>query len=224
MFELTSPWNKIVCDYSDTRIHFIGARNLDTLKEVNIYDMNILEMEKMEMVGIDRPNTYELNDLNQLIEWIGTLNPSEHEGVVVCDSNFRRVKIKNPAYVVAHKLKSTIGASPRNMLSAILLGKDDDIISLLPKELADDLIKMKSKLTEVIKNYDLIYDTIMKMSPASKKEFALIAQKQGGWTAPFYQIYDKKVENMRDFIEKNKEDNGSFGDSFLDKLLEIIKE
>lgn len=215
LFELTSAYNQIVVKYEKPSITLLGARDINTLQEIDISTLN---------VPVPRPHIYALNSLDEILAYVSSREPFEHEGVVVCDSSFRRVKIKNPSYVIAHKLKSSIGSSPRNMLEAILLGKDDDIISLLPKELADDLEQMKAKLVQVINNYDLIYKTIMNMKPASKKEFAVIVHKQNIYAVPFYKFYDGKASNMRDFIEKNKEDNGSFGDSFLDKLLEIIKE
>jgi hypothetical protein len=173
--------------------------------------------------NIPRARKYTLNTVDEIIAYVSSKNPSEHEGVVVCDNSFRRVKIKNPSYVIAHKLKSTIGASPRNMLEAILLGSDDDIIALLPKELVDDLNALKAKLQKLIANYDKLYNEIVEgLEDNTKKGFALTIQKKDVWTAPLYQMYSKRVANMRDFIDQSKID-GNWSHSFLDKLLEELE-
>jgi len=192
LFELTSPLNQIVCSYSDTRLTWLMARNINTLQELDITKLDI---------GIPQVHKYALNNIDEILAFVSSQNPSEHEGVVVCDGEFRRIKIKNPAYVVAHKLKDTICASPRNMLEVILLEKDDDIISLLPQELINDLNNMKQKVHQLIHNYDKIYNEVVaKLEDKSKKAFAIAIQKEVNWTAPFFKIFDKKAANMKELM------------------------
>jgi hypothetical protein len=60
-------------------------------------------------------------------------------------------------------------------------------------------------------------------NPGDKKTFAiLVTQNKQLWSAPFFQMFDGKSSNMKDFIKKNRDKTGNWGNSFLDKLLELI--
>ena len=56
MFELVSPYNRVVIDYPHTSIYHIGTRDNDTLKELDIY------------IGIKKPMVYTLNSLEECIK------------------------------------------------------------------------------------------------------------------------------------------------------------
>lgn len=210
MFELTSAYNRVVVEYKGPSITLLGARNINTLQEIDTNDIDLI---------VPRARTYTLTNIDEILEYVSSQNPSEHEGVVVCDGKFNRVKIKNPAYVIAHRLKDTISASPRNLLECILTGKDDDIIPMLPEEIVNDVKVAKEKLQKLMHKYDMTYDAIIKSLDAgfSKKDFALAVQKQNIWAAPLYKMLDKKV-NMREFIDLNKVDS-HWNTSFIDNLL-----
>jgi hypothetical protein len=155
----------------------------------------------------------------------------EHEGIVVKQGE-NRIKVKNPAYVAYNKVRDSMASSERNMVELILAEKDDDVIPMLPEELAKNLLKIKAGVQEVIKEHDQAYKkliALMELSQLSdKKSFALAVQEmtkaRNGklWTAPFFQLFDGKVSSMKDFIQKNRKD-GSWGATFLDKFLELSK-
>lgn len=134
-----------------------------------------------------------------------------------------------------NKLHDRLGSSERNLMEFILLEKDDDIISALAPEIGINMVKLKEGLQKAIHEHDLVWDITKSfvdvVNPGNKKEFALAVQKavQHGktinriiWPAPLFQMFDGKVSSMKDFILKNKK-NGSWGDSFLDKMLELSK-
>jgi hypothetical protein len=221
-FELTSPLNKIVVDYKDKRVTLIAARNIKTHKEINI--------DKIDIPGIPHVQQHVHMSISELIEWVGLGSAFEHEGVVVRDPNFNRIKVKNPAYCVYSKMRDSLGNSERNCLQTVLLEKDDDVIAFLPQEIADNLKSIKSKVQAMILEHNIAYSIILKeanfIKPNDKKTFALQVQdacKNGKlWAAPMYSIYGGRAENMKDFIAKSKKD-GEWPNSFLDKILDIIK-
>lgn len=213
LFELTSPYNTIVIQYPETSITWLAARNIKTLQELDITTFDI---------GIPRTHRHTLANLDETIAWVNSQNGSETEGVVVCDGSFNRIKIKNPSYLIYSKLNSKLGASYRNCLELVLLGREDDAIPILPKEIADDVIKIKRQLQDMINGYESFYSAIVSsLKEQNKKEFALIIQRYDIWSAPMYQMYAGKVKNMKEFIEANKID-GSWSNSFLDRVLEAL--
>jgi hypothetical protein len=217
-FELTTPYNRIVVNYPHNRITLLAARNLDTLQEVNPRELQL-------DVPVVEAHTY--TTVSELLDWVSSLNPMEHEGVVVRDANFNRIKVKNAAYVAYNKVRDALGTSERNCMELILAEKDDDVIPMLPEEIVKNLLKIKSGLQVALKLYDDHYVAVKaeadSVNLGDKKTFAiLVTQNKNMWHAPFFQMFSGKAQNMKDFIAKSRKD-GTWGDSFLDKILELSK-
>lgn len=221
-FELTTPYNRIVVQYLKNSITLLAVRYLPTLEEMNPAKMAIVELGKVPCVEAHIYTT-----VSELLDWVSSLNPMDHEGVVVRDSNFNRIKVKNAAYVAYSRVRDTLGASERNCMEIILQEKDDDVIPFLPEEIVNNLLKIKSGFQKALKQYDEYYLAAKTEADAAnlgdKKTFAiLITKNKNMWNAPFFQMFDGKASGMRDFIIKNRKE-GTWGNSFLDKLLELSK-
>jgi hypothetical protein len=265
-FELTTPYNRIVVNYPESRVTLLAARSLcgnmeefdftylggkswmdyknlsDKVKQA-LADMGHDEKDAPEafvdkpfnLYGVPVVKSYTYNSVEELVNWVSSLNPLEHEGVVVRDSNFNRIKVKNAQYVAYNKIRDRLGTSERNIVELILAEKDDDVIPMLPEEIVKNLQSIKEGIRKVIEIHDETYKMIKLVADAAqlgdKKTFALLVQKtvkmaeekkKPIWQAPFFQMFDNKVNNMKDFIAKNRKD-GSWGDSFLDKILDLAK-
>jgi hypothetical protein len=233
-FELTSPYNRIVVYYPEPRVALLAARRLyGDLEEFDLqdeYTTNTIGYHQDsfdQLGGVPVVKSYTYNTIDELVNWVSSLNPMEHEGVVVRDSKFNRIKIKNAAYVAYNKIRDTLATSERNCVELILAEKDDDVIPMLPEEIVKNLQKIKVGVVAAIKQYDIAYQQAFTeanaIKPGDKKTFAiLITQNNKFWTAPFFQMFDGKASSMKDFIMKNKK-NGTWADSFLDKILELSK-
>lgn len=218
-FELTTPYNRIVVYYPECRITLLAARKMSSLKEVDPREV------KIDIIPVVQAHTY--NSIDELINWVSSLNPMEHEGVVVRDGDFNRIKVKNAAYVAYNKVRDALATSPRNMVELILSEKDDDVIPMLPEEIVKNLQEIKRGIQIVLKQHDEAYQMAKaeadKILPGDKKTFAILVTKDKTlWTAPFFQMFDGKASNMKDFIAKNRKE-GTWGNGFLDKLLELAK-
>ena len=221
-FELTTPYNRIVVQYDQCRITLLAVRYLATLEEIDPKEMAIVKIGEVPCV---QAHTY--TSINELVDWVSSLNPMEHEGVVVRDSNYNRIKVKNAAYVAYNKVRDALATSPRNMVELILTEKDDDVIPMLPEEIVKNLLTIKAGLQATLKLHDEAYLAAKAeadaTNPGDKKTFAILVTKNKElWSAPFFQMFDGKAKNMKDFIAKNRKD-GTWGNSFLDKLLELSK-
>jgi hypothetical protein len=230
-FELTTPYNRIVVNYPNNGITLLAVRDLTTHKEVDFSHDVVQYLHGV----VPFVQAYAPSSVEEIVNWVSSLNPMEHEGVVVRDSNFNRIKIKNAAYVAASKIRESLATSPRNCLELILLGKDDDVASFLPEEIMKNLHKIKSQLQKVIAFHDETYQLVKIAADVAqlgdKKTFALLVQRTMKlaqeknkllWQAPFFQMFDGKASSMNDFIQKNRKD-GTWGNSFLDKILELTK-
>ncbi len=217
-FELTTPYNRIVVNYPNNGVTLLAARSLTTNREIDI--------DHVVTIGIPHVQAYKFTTVEKTLEWVSSLNPMEHEGVVVKQGE-KRNKVKNPAYVAYNKVRDALATSPRNMVELILSEKDDDVIPMLPEEIVKNLQQIKIGLQAGIRRHDDAYQFAKSaadmVNPGDKKTFAILVTKNKDlWTAPFFQMFDGKASNMKDFIKNNRKD-GTWGNSFLDKMLEIAK-
>ena len=110
-------------------------------------------------------------------------NPIEHEGYVLVDKNFNRVKIKSDAYCLMSHQRDGLGKSNRARLELIFSLQDDDIIGLLPKYVQDKIIDLKLRVANLAKKLDFDYQGIKHVD--NQKEFALIVlDKQANFVSP----------------------------------------
>ncbi len=97
IFEIVSPYNRVVIDYGETALYMLGERNNETGEEIAI-DREWWSIFK-------HPQVYKLDSLKSCITAAAALNEGEkveHEGFVVVDKYFHRIKIKSPLYVAKH--------------------------------------------------------------------------------------------------------------------------
>jgi hypothetical protein len=66
------------------------------------------------------------------VEEIVNLMDNTHEGVVVCDKNFNRVKVKTAEHLRLHRLKGN-GITEKGLYEALVEGVADDIIGGFPE-------------------------------------------------------------------------------------------
>lgn len=99
-FELCTQFNVVVTPHTTSRVHLLSARNMYSMTEYGPVEMK----EMSDFLNIPLSPTYDLKNHEELLNsFIGM--PYADEGYVVCDANFNRVKLKNPAYLTVHHLK-----------------------------------------------------------------------------------------------------------------------
>ena len=197
----------------------VNGKAWESFVEMDIYDI--------QMHGVPHVHAHTYTSVSDLLDWISNQNPLEHEGVVVRDSKFNRIKMKNASYVAFNRARDILGTSERNCVELVLAGKEDDVIPALPPEIVERIINIKNGVASFIKEYDRAYKVFKyaadQIKPDDKKTFALLVTGHKDiWAAPMFSIFDNKSSDMKDFILKNKKD-GTWGDSFLDKILTISK-
>ena len=152
IFELVSPENQIVIKYNDYKLYHTGTRN------------NITGEESIENIGIEHPYEYPLTTFEECLEAVNKLNIDdnvEHEGFVVVDNNWHRIKIKSMTYITLHHLV-TNQVSKKNILEYILEDNDLEAVKEYP-QYAVFFSFYKYKLDEFIFNIDRFILAVRKL-------------------------------------------------------------
>lgn len=115
IFELVSPQTQIVVKYPREHLYHIGTRNNTTGQESN------------PDIGIEKPKEYKLHSLEDCLKASKVLNPNEvlHEGFVVVDKNWHRIKVKSPEYFAMHRMSANYNFSKEQIIAMIRHGETD---------------------------------------------------------------------------------------------------
>lgn len=141
IFELVSPYNRVVVDYKGvTTLYHTGTRNNKTGEEF-VCD-----------IGVPHPAEYPLHSVEECIKAAAALNSKsgtvEQEGFVVVDKDWHRVKIKSPEYVAIHHILPNGEITDDKIIDYIKEDIIDDIVGYIPS-LADRVAEIKSRIAKV---------------------------------------------------------------------------
>lgn len=210
MFELTSPYNRIVVDNGpEPRVTLIGARNRVTGEE--FWPEHVVEFFKgwVPVKSFTHHSTLGLGILRAYLE--ENVNPLKQEGYVVVDHEFRRVKVKHSGYVLAHQLRSSF--STKNALEAIRRGEAPEILAHFPemkaamKTIEDALVAFRNRLQD-----EWLELRLIPPGKEHQKEFALRAVKLTMGGAPHFAMRAGKVGSFTEFLAGVQ----------IDRLVEVL--
>jgi hypothetical protein len=128
MFELALPEHCIVVRHAEATLTLIGARDVETLEELDcetIASVNGWRSAPRLDFGGEGACAGKAASLEAVREAARALNPVEHEGFVVVDANFRRLKIKSPGYVALHHMRGNPGSASATVTQACREGTID---------------------------------------------------------------------------------------------------
>lgn len=154
MFELTTPFNKVVVQHKSSNIILHGIRNRISFEEINLKDVNNNSLQgNWSWCNWDRCQTISFKNIDKIISYANTLNPLEEEGFVLVDKHFNRAKIKSEAYVNLHHIRSTM--SSRAMLEVIRKNECEEFLQYFSeyKELHRNIKTKYTKLIILIQSF-----------------------------------------------------------------------
>ena len=145
IFELVSPYNRVVIPYEHTDVYFLGARNNISNQQFGC-DTASAMMLNCQM--LHRPRLYPMQTLAQITAAANTL-PWDSEGYVCYDKNFNRCKIKSPKYVMAHFARNNNVITRKHLIEIILKGEMDEFI-IYASDYKDQIEWVKKLMDEFI--------------------------------------------------------------------------
>ena len=205
VFELTTPYNIVVAPHGESSVKLLTVRDLTTLKECNRETCELIAND----FGVPIVEEYDLNEggVEHIMKTFVNMVFSE-EGYVVVDTNFNRIKIKNPAYVAAHYLK---GRSEFHHIMAIVKTNEIDEYVATFKEREDEINGLKVNYDKIVVELNEGWDTLKEFkrtdfSPEERKRYAEkvfeVADSRSlkGFTGLYFGLMDGKIESIEDYL------------------------
>lgn len=191
MFELMHPESTVVIRYKTPRLVHLGTRNNTTFAE------------SYESIGVEQVETFPISTYEDCQRAAHALGANQ-EGFVVCDSQWRRVKIKGSIYIeLHHSLTGNHLTAEEAAAQMILQGQQQEVQAYADDERIGNITKcfeqIEKNLDTVAQKLADIWSTIMKSNPTSQKEIAVAAKKEAGV------YFSLMMERCRQEKKKNTE-------------------
>jgi len=189
IFELTSPFNKVVIYYPETTISHIGTRNNKTGQEFNVD------------IGVKKPKEYPIVNFNDCIKAAKEL-PSDEEGFVVVDANWNRIKVKNPMYLQLHRMIENNNLSLKSALNMLLENDQDEFLTYFPEykeyfeNLKNKIENLKNKISQTAKELSVYLQT-------SRKEYAQkVMERDKDNSYYYFLLINDRNAKVLDYLRK----------------------
>lgn len=193
MFELVSPWTKVIVPHKQNDLYFLGCRDNITLQEVFFADHPLSKKFKT-------PKIYPLHTLDDCIATTKEM-PWDQEGYVVVDSRFHRNKIKSIAYCSAHHLRNNGVLSYSRAIELVRLNEIDEICAYF-EEFRPALEECKSRFWKLVEDTEKAWNDYLKIDSSlpTRKDKALWITKNFKMPGVAFGLLDKKIESVKSFF------------------------
>lgn len=196
MFELTSRYNRIVVKFDEPQLHYLGLRNNITNQETSFIEYDPFNGK------FNKPNVYSLSTLDECIEAAKAMDGNA-EGYVVCDKNYKRIKVKSPMYCSIHHLRDDSGViSYRRALEIIEKNEADEILTYFPeyKIYFDELNDKLCKTLLTLESFWINFKQINLKTRRDQAQYIIKHMKK--YSGLLFSMLDGKISSFRDGLFK----------------------
>lgn len=206
MFELVSPYTKIIVPYNEVKLYLLAIRNNITLEEFQRESLPLIAYLLFDG-KITTPKTFICNNIKEVQDAVNNLTEDSEnfEGFVLCDKHFNRIKLKSATYANLFFIKGDGIFTDKKILKLILDEQDDDILGHFP-EYTEEFNLIRRGLSNLIQNMKNSINKVEKWKKLNKKDFAAnikdFKYKDILFKAYNCQIWDKDEDYYAEFIKK----------------------
>lgn len=180
MFELMTPYNRVVVRHPQNELKLIGVRDRGYGDE----------FFPGEGYGYDCVEYFPLTSMEEVLSTFKTMDPLNQEGYVVVDSGFNRVKVKHPGYVALHHMLGTL--SPKGILTVIMSGEYEEVLNAFP-EWKPEFDRLQSGFNRVRWDLEERYNTFKGIP--SQKDFAFSIKDSPG-SGVLFNLRKGKIQSV----------------------------
>ena len=196
MFELCSPWTRVVVPHKENKLYFLGKRNNETFEETYFTDDPVFS--KL----FNTPKVFSLKSIDECLAATKAM-PWDEEGYVVCDSKFNRVKVKSPAYCAIHHMKGNGKLSYERGIDIVRSNEISEVVTYFP-EFKNHLDGLKEKLKQTLSFLNQAWENylIIDSKLLSRKDKAIEIQRLfKSFSGIGFALLDHKINSPKEWLE-----------------------
>ena len=212
MFELVGPYNRVVVPYEEPAIYFLGARNKFTGAEFNCSPEST---DALWMKRFNLPEQYPLRTLDDCIRVTENFG-WDQEGFVACDAQFNRVKIKSPAYVMAHYARNNNVINRKHLIQIILSGETEEFLCYA-EDYREELEKVQSLMKAFCKVGDQIAKSCQRLYDVPRGTYA-------NWVKTLPKIYQDLAFRNYNNVMSTKDYTAGWSENKWETYLESFEQ
>ena len=163
MFELVHPEMLQVINYEKPFITYLGKRNMTTYEEEPVFGTALPGTKPMYDYSIN-----EFSDINKIVDLVENMDDS-HEGIVVCDNNFNRIKVKSPLYLLMAHAHNNGVITDKRILSMYRADVLDDFLQYAPNQ-KDKVNEVMNICNDYVQHQEELYRQVRKKTIEFIKE------------------------------------------------------
>lgn len=130
VFELCSPYNKIVKRYPEPVSYLLSAFHTKSGFERGEYPLD----REARRLGVQRPSRLCFSCLDEIVAHLDSLDDATFEGFVLRDCNGMRLKVKSKRYVALHHVFANGNLfNVKNLLPIVLEGEQGEVLTSFPE-------------------------------------------------------------------------------------------
>ena len=194
MFELVHPLSQVVIEYAAPAVYLHGQRNMDTLEEKT----------PNELPFCLKPKNYGINDLFETLSLVSRLNDGAHEGVVVCDAHYNRIKMKTEEYLAQAKLANVGPLTAKNFARMFLNNNLDDYLAFASEMNKERINQFMEKVKNINVELNSVIEFLNKTEFNSRKDIVFSIKENFNNKLPYFDFamsfIDKKVHTPMEYI------------------------
>ena len=208
MFELVSPKSRTTIFYPETKLYYLGQRNMQTMQEHKKYE------PFMRDYGVLCPKEYPLHTIEECVEYVQTMTKDE-EGFVIKDKNFNRMKLKSPEYLFVFHMNNNGVITTKRIINMIKNEQIDDFLAYCP-QYNDAVQNVINDIRFVATNLEHAWNSVSYAEKFKRAVFATVVKhcsdKDFLWErydnhnlSAFDWVMSRYTSKIKRLIEKHKE-------------------
>lgn len=214
IFELCTPENKVVIYYKEYKTVLLAVKDNKSGMEMPV--------EKFaQSLHVKTPNKMSFETMEEIVKFVNDQNGHEYEGVVVCDSAFNRIKVKNAQYCLRNKRLDLIPKTRRLALKFVLDGTDDDMLDIVPEHVKDWFNELRTNLIVLYRYMDSTYTSLREEFPERKHFAGQVFSNNMLFSGFLMARYSGKCHSFNEWVQSHKKNN-EWSNNLLDELLSAM--
>lgn len=195
IFEMCTPYNKVVVKYETSKLVFIGMRSKVTLMEAETKTSLLYDL-------FDKPKEYKFENLKEIKRVCSEVLTDQEEGFVIIGDGFKRVKMKSLKYVSEH-YNSTV-VTIHSLCHVVFQNEQEEYVAVFTefKNIVEQTI---DEIKKIANEVDVLYKKAN--GEKDKKLFSEYANKiENAWyRGMIYGIFSGKFKDGYDAIIKHRD-------------------